>query len=104
MKTEEVFWGSELKLNIHIDEMDGMTMDDYDFIVNIYCAANRSQTVKKDEAIRVDNNNYIVLVDTSKTGLGSLICKVTAYLPDGDFPDEVRKEIVIEDTGIKVVR
>jgi hypothetical protein len=54
--------------------------------------------------IRVDSNNYIVLVDTNEVGAGDLKCKVTAYIPDGDFPDELRTEVVNIDTGINIIK
>lgn len=101
---QPLFLGTGLKLNIHIEPMGEMTMDDYNFEVEIYCSSKRAITVKKQDAIRNDENNYIVLVDTNIVGSGTLKCKVTAYIPDGDFEDHLRTEIVIIDTGINIVK
>lgn len=101
---QPIFLGTELKLNIHIEPIGEITMDDYDFEVEIYCSSKRAITVKKSDAIRNDENNYIILVDTNIVGSGALKCKVTAYIPDGDFEDSLRTEIVIIDTGINIVK
>lgn len=98
------FLGTELKLNIHIDPIDGVTMDDYDFTVELYCSPKRTIIIGKDDAIRTDEDNYIVCADTNLTGAGDLKCKVTAQIPDPDFEDSLRTEIVAVDTGITIVK
>lgn len=98
------FIGTELKLNINIEPMGSVTMDDYDFEVEVYCSIKRVITIQKKDAIRVDQNNYMVLVDTSETGAGDLKCKVTAYIPDGDFNDGLRTEVVAVSTGITIIK
>lgn len=100
---EFVFDGSELKLNINIEPFGGVTMDDYDFNCDIYC--NKSENVihyKKSELVRVDENNYIALVDSTILGVGTIKCKVTAYVPDNDFDDGLRTEVIAINTGIKI--
>lgn len=98
------FLGTELKLNIHIDPIDDVTMDDYDFIVELYCSPKRTIIVNKADAIRAGEDDYIVCVDTNLTGAGDLKCKVTAQIPDPDFEDLLRTEIVAVDTGINIVK
>lgn len=101
---ESPFIGTELKLNIHIEPIGDTTMDDYDFEVEVYCSIKRVLTIKKKDAIRIDKNNYIIIVDTNKTGAGDLKCKLTAHMPDGDFIDGLRTEVVGINTGIKIVK
>lgn len=98
------FIGTELKLNIHIEPIGDITMDDYDFEVEIYCSPNKSIKAIKTDMIRVDSSNYIALVDTMKVGTGGLKCKVIAKLPDADFEDGIRTEIAAIDTGISIVK
>lgn len=104
MARQIVFVGSELKLNIHIEPMDGVTMDDYDFQVELMCGTFKksNKIIRKEDANRVDSNNYIICFDTAELGAGSLKCKVTAYLPDGDFRDGKRTEVVLIETGIDI--
>lgn len=104
IKNESPFIGTELKLNIHIEPIGETTMDDYDFEVEMYCSPKQPIVVQKSEAIRVDSDNYVVLVDTNGVGVGNLKCKVTAQVPDGDFPDLLRTEVVCIDTGINIIK
>jgi hypothetical protein len=99
-----IFIGTELKLNINIEPMGEFTMDDYDWSVDVYCSAKRVVTIAKRDAIRIDENNYVLLVDTEELGAGDVKCKITAYIPDFDFPDTLRTEVSMIDTGINVIK
>lgn len=99
-----IFIGTELKLNINIKPIGQVTMDDYDFEVEVYGPSKIPVIIPKSKAIRVDNSNYIVLVDTNTTKTGALKCKVKALIPDEDFHDKLRTEIVCIDTGINVIK
>ena len=99
-----IFIGTELKLNINIAPIDSMTMDDYDFEVEVWTSSQKMMRIAKENTIKVDENNRIILVDTNLLGAGDMKYKVTAYLPDGDFPDRVRTEIVAMETGIKIIK
>ena len=100
----KIYQGTEIKLNVNIEPMKGVSMESYDFKVEIYTLPSKVLTFKKSDAIRVDSNNYIVLVDTSLLGAGEIKCKVTAYIPDGDFQDGLRTEIAVTNTGIDISR
>lgn len=104
MAENKVFIGTEMKLNISIEPLDGLTMDAYDFEVEVYVSQRKVVSAKKAECKRVDENNYIVLVDTNLIGTGKLLCKVIAYIPDGDFNDGLRTEVAVLQTGIIIER
>ena len=104
IKNESPFIGTELKLNIHIEPIGDTTMDDYNFDVEVYCSPKKPIIIPKANSIRIDSDNYVVLVDTNVVGAGDLKCKVTAQVPDGDFPDLLRTEVVCIDTGINIVK
>lgn len=99
-----IFLGSELKLNVSIEPIGALTMDDYDFVVEIYCSNQKVLNIPKADAIRVDEENYVVLVDTKVIGTGRIKCKVTAEIPDADFRDAYRTEVVIIDTELDVIK
>lgn len=99
-----VFLGTELKLNINITPMGDITMDDYDFAVEVYCSQKRVVTKAKEELIRVDSDNYVVLVDSTDLGAGELKCKIYAHIHDSDFDDGTRTEVSIIDTGINIIK
>ena len=50
-----------------------------------------------------DEDNYLVLVDTTTLGVGNLHITLTAYVPDNDFGGEIRKEVVCVPTNINIV-
>lgn len=100
----EIVIGSEFKLNVNIEPIEEFTMDDYDWYVEVYCSAKRVLSLPKETAIRIDNNNYVVIVDSEKLGAGDVKCKVVALIPDFDFPDTTRKEVAMVDTGINIVK
>lgn len=105
MVNQIIFLGTELKLNINIDSFGETTMDDYDFNVELIGGSFKktSKVINKEDAKRVDSDNYIICFDTTELGVGPLKCKITAYLPDGDFRDGKRTEITEIDTGIEIV-
>ena len=91
--------GTEYKINVHVEPVDGSTMDDFDFECMLYVRENKGVTFKKgDEAVkREDENNYIICVnsqDAMKIGRGTVKMKFTAHIEDSDFPDMRRTEIV----------
>lgn len=96
--------GTELKLNVNIEPIGDITMDDYDFEVDVYCSQKRITTIRKSEAIRVDDSNYIILVNTEPLGHGDVKVKVTAHIPDDDFDDGLRTEVVFLNADITVVK
>ena len=100
----KVFLGTELKLNLNIDPINGFTMEDYDFLIDVYCQSSKVATITKMQAIKVDKNNYLICVNTENIGTGNLKCKVTAYVPDEDFPDSTRTEVSVIDTGITIIK
>ena len=99
--------GTKLKLNIHIAPIDGMTLDSYDYTTEVYCTPpqkKQSIVVAKGDTIRVDAENYIVRVDTNLIGVGIIVCRIIAQIPDGDFADGYRTEVVAITTDFNVVK
>lgn len=96
--------GTEMKLNISVDPIGDITMETYDFVVEVFCSPSKVLTISKEDAIKVDANNYIVLIDTTALGTGKVKVKLTAIIPDDDFSDGFRTEIAIVDTGINIVK
>lgn len=99
---EIIYIGTEAKLNISVEPMEGAVMDDYAFECEFYCLPNRRLVLDKSQLVRVDENNYIAVVDTKPLGVGMLKCKVTAYLPDADCGDGIRTEVILIDTGYRI--
>lgn len=92
--------GTIYKLNIHIDGLPG-SMDDVAFSCRFFCWRD-SVEIGKEEMIRLDENNYIAVVDSRMIGRGVIKARVAVDVPDGDCPDGIRKEIYTIDTGIRI--
>lgn len=99
----QVFFGSEIKLNVGIEPIGGYHMEDFDFECEFYCFSNRRVTLGKDSLIRQDEDNYLAVLDSKSLGTGGLKCKITAHIPDGDCDDGLRTEVLILDTGIQIM-
>lgn len=99
-----IFIGSEFKLNVSIEPISDFTMDDYDFKCEFWCYSNRKVTIEKKDMSRQDENNYIARLDSRLLGSGELKCMVTAYIPDSDFDDGYRTEVVCVDTNCDIVK
>ena len=95
--------GTELKINVHVDPIDGMHMSDYDFECVFFVYKNRPLVIKKNEMTKVDEDNYIAKVDTEKVGVGSLKMKFIAEIPDSDMNDGFRREVELVDLNIPII-
>lgn len=95
-------FGTELKVNVHIDEVDGIKMSDMDFTCTFFIYPQRNEIIEKSSMVKADEENYVAIVDSSKLGKGLIQCKIAVDIPDSDFPDGFRKEIVTVPTGIYI--
>lgn len=93
---QTVTLGSQEKILITASLPDGLTMFDVDFTVEVVNAdaKDKKKTFDKKECILTDEGDYVVLIDTSDFGVGTLMCKVTFQIPDSDFPGGYRKTVV----------
>lgn len=97
------YLGTELKLNLSIDPIGSAHMSTYDFIVDVFCNPIKSIKIEKSKANKVDDDNYILCIDSNAIGKGKVKVKVTAHIPDEDFEDGLRTEVVVVDTGISII-
>lgn len=103
MEKEIIYTGTELKMNVNIQPFGNVTMDDYDFNLELSTPFS-AQTVKinKQDMVRTDADNYIAIADTTHLGKGEVKAVLTAYIPDGDMPDRLRTEVVSRYTGVVI--
>lgn len=98
--------GTELKINVHIEPIDGVSMANYDFECEFYASSKKkSVIIPKKNMKRVDNDNFIAVITQDNAlliGRGSVMLRLTAHIPDSDFPDGARTEIVEVCTGVTI--
>lgn len=100
----EIIRGTEIKFNLNIQPVGGISMSAFDFYVATYAQGTPQRSiVNKSDCTKVNNDNYTLPVDTASLGLGLLILDVYAYVPDQDFPDDLRTEIYRIETDITII-
>lgn len=91
---------SEYKYSIGFPPIDGIHLEDCDFEVKTYVYANKFVTFKKGDEThikKIDADHYKVIVDKEnslKIGRGKVLAELTVHIPDGDFQDGYRTEVV----------
>ena len=100
---DNVVLGTEVKVNVNIENIGKLTMDDYEFTCEFFCLPYKKVVLKKEELVRVDSANYIAMFDTAPIGTGELKCKIVAQLPDADCVDGIRIEVSVESVGVAIV-
>ena len=101
----DVIRGTDIKFNLNILPISGISMSSYDFSVVAYAkGTNQRITIIKDSCAMEDDDNYIVPVDTTSLGLGELLLDVYAFIPDTDFDDGIRTEICRIETDITIIQ
>jgi hypothetical protein len=88
---ENYYVGSDLKFKIDISGA-GFDMHDDDFYIELQQGTQRVK-IAKDELVEDENSNYYLLLDTTSLGFGLVKMAVTAFVPDADFPDGMRREV-----------
>lgn len=96
--------GTQLKLNINIEAINGVHMKDLDFSCKFYVDIEKAITINKDQMLYKDDDNYLAILDTTNVGIGRIRARITAQIPDTDFKNKLRTEIIDIDTGIVVNR
>lgn len=95
--------GTKFKLNINMKPIDGVHLSDVEWDAIIFTDTGiKNQVIPKKEAIKVDDDNYIIVVDSSVCGAGRYYATLTAYIPDPDFSDGIRTEKRTGFTGVTI--
>lgn len=101
---EKLYEGTKAVMNISLNKFGNLAMSQYDFTIYAYCTSTKVVEINKKDAIKVDDDNYLFIVDTSKTGKGKLRYAVKALIPDANMEDGIRPEILDDiDSGYDVV-
>lgn len=96
--------GAEFKVLVQVEPVDDVHMSQMDFSCSFYTDMASSYEVKKEQMIQLDDDSYIALVDSTGMNPGNLRNRITVDIPDFDFADGYRREIVDVETGVKLMR
>lgn len=100
---EDTILGTEKKFELYLQPFGSVHASQYDFTVKVYSNTTRNILLSKDECIMVDDDTFVVTVDTNQIGLGNIVFEVTAFVPDGDFEDGLRTEKARFKTNVNVI-
>lgn len=103
-----VFLGSDLKLKVSVTDAE-KPMNEYNYTIELWSNQSKKVTYSKDDINHIilidgEDNYCIVVLNTEDVGVGRLKCKVTIFVDDEDFPDDIRTEIVVLDTKINIIK
>ncbi len=96
--------GSQIKILIAASLTDNLSLFDVDFDVVVYNddKKDKKKDYAKKDCILTDEMDYVVLIDSDELGVGTYMVKLTVYIPDTDFPDGKRKEVIRINPNVKV--
>lgn len=103
---QTVTLGSDVKIKFTADLPDGLLMRDVDFTLKVINMSEKDVAVDipKADCIETDEGkNYVALVDSDNLGIGTLMLRLTVYIPDTDYQSGTRKEVIKINPHIKIV-
>lgn len=89
----DIFLGSDLKLDVSFDPGNGLTMDDVDFEC-VFSVCSKKLLIPKSGLVRLDEHNYLACIKASQLMRGQVSCEVKVKVPDKDFEDGIRNEVM----------
>lgn len=102
---QTVTLGSDVKIEFTADLPDELLLKNIDFTVKVINAdTNTEIDFTKQDCIMVDEGaDYVVLVDSEETGIGTLMLRLTVFIPDTDYQSGTRKEVIKINPHVRVV-
>jgi hypothetical protein len=95
--------GTGFKVNVNMTPINNFHMSDVEWECLVFTETSQKNiTIKKSEAIKVDQDNYILKIDSSILGAGMYYITLTAYIPDSDFEGGMRTERRTVYSGVKI--
>lgn len=92
---EHRYLGEDIKLGFCIKPIDGMTLDDFNWSIKLWCNSNNVVSLKKSDTISKGNGKYVICINTEDYGVGVLQFRMDADVIDTDFENKIRKQIGI---------
>lgn len=103
---QTVTLGSDVKIEFTAELPDDLTLSDVDFSGKVLNADMNDKSVDftKADCIELEGGkNYVVMVDSDDLGIGTLMLKLTVFIPDTDYQSGTRKQVVNINPHIKIV-
>ena len=102
---QTVTLGSDVKIAFTADLPEGLLLKDVNFTVKVINMSENdvdADFVKADCIMTDDGASYVVLVDSEELGIGTLMLRLTVYMPDTDYQSGTRKEVIKINPHIRI--
>lgn len=97
-----VYIPGDFKLNVNMPAIDELHMEDVDFTCTFYTDIRKKKTLEKSDMIKYDADNYVAPLASTDLGKGTVVVEYAAEIPDEDFDGNIRKEVVVVYTKLKI--
>lgn len=105
-EVQTVTLGSDVKIEFTAELPDHLTLSDVEFSGKVLNVDQKDVDMDftKADCIEVeDGASYVVMVDSTDLGIGTLMLKLTVLIPDTDYQSGTRKQVVNINPHIKIV-
>ena len=102
---QTVTLGSDVKIAFTADLPEGLLLKDVDFTMKVINMSEKDKDVEvsKADCIMTDEGaSYVVLVDSEELGVGTLMLRLTVFIPDTDYQSGTRKEVIKINPHIRI--
>lgn len=96
--------GTELKINVNVKPIGNIHLSGCDFTCTFFVSSAKTVVKNKSDMIKVDDDNYIALINSEDLGVGTIKMTIKVLVPDPAFEDNYRTEIETVTTGITIKR
>lgn len=94
---------TRFKVNVNMTPIEGYSLSKVNWEAKVFTENGlRWVTVPKEEAIMVDDDNYLIPIDSAVLGAGKYYITLRAEIPDSDFADGIRIEKRTGFTGVTI--
>lgn len=69
----------------------------------VKCGNNTIDSIKLKEIPNEKHKHYIIPLDSKYLDFGDLLLEVSVAIPDKDFEDKYRNELIVHDTMITII-
>ena len=83
-------FGTQFVINVNMTPMDGVHMSDVEFKAKFYVYQNKVLEVDKVDMVKVDEDNYLAFVDSTKVGKGQIKYRLFVDVPDENWEGGTR--------------
>jgi hypothetical protein len=103
MTNESVYIGTDLKIKVELT-CEGFSMDENDFDLTLRwnggeVTYSKTESSTDEHIVEAqDGSGWYLVIETEKLNMRGLVTLIaTLYVPDTDFPDGIRSEVVKQD-------